>query len=85
MFQVCSKKFARMGKRKIAENFFKHKIGKVNWNFNAPIKKPNKKTRVHHAYLVRICSMIKFISIPTLRPHVTELRNPFVFFEVKKQ
>lgn len=84
-FRFISKKFDRMGKRNIAANFFLHKIGNVNWNFNAPISKLNKNTRVPHATLVRICSMIRFISVLKLRPYNVELMNPFIHFETKSQ
>lgn len=84
-FQFIQKKFAKMSKRKIAANFFLYKIGNINWNFNAPNKKPNRNTLVHHVCLVRICSMIKFISIPTFCPYDKELKNPFVYSEIKGQ
>lgn len=82
-FRFIQKKFSRMGKRNIAINFFLHKVRNINWNFNAPIKKPAKRTRVFHAVLVRIRAMIRFISFAKLRPHAEELKNPFVYFEVK--
>jgi len=81
-FRFIKRKFHRMGKCNIVSNFFLHKIQNVNWNFNVPIIKTTKKTRVVQAVLIRICAVIKFISVLTFRPRKLELSNPFINEEV---
>ena len=84
-FRFIYKKFCRTSKYNIVANFFLHKIGNVNWNFNAFVAELNKNTCLTHIVLIRICSMIKFIYVLKLRPYSAELKNPFVSFEIKEQ
>lgn len=82
-FKFVHKKFSQMSKKNIATNFFLRKIGNVNWNFNAPFFiKSTKETHRFYVIFIRICSIVKFISVLKLRPYNRELINSFIDFSV---
>ena len=79
-FKFIFKKFKGINRYNIISNFFLHN---VNWNLNVPISKIKKSVHVIYAILVKICSIIKFISILRFRPINLELKNPFIFNKIK--
>jgi Group II intron, maturase-specific domain len=80
-FKFIHKKFPNMKKKSIVSHFFLHKIGRVSWNFNVPFYKVFKHVWMSHVILIRICSMVKFISVSELRPYIKELLNPYIHFQ----
>lgn len=81
-FRFVYKKFPRMGKKNIANNFFLYKLNNISWNFHAPLKKVMFNSQGAYIYLIRICSNIKFVSFIFFKPKKIELKNPFIFNQV---